>query len=374
MFSIKPTATNLRKYFTTILICFIIGIILFYFVPIFGISPKINLLLQIVLFSLISFYLRILIYRRSALLISRPVILIGENIYLENLYKIIKSNPQLGYNIIGFYDSENKITKENLSLKNLLIIFDKIPNFPDEEITKIYNNGLEITDTIQAYEKLLQKIPVDIANQEWILDNINIKKDAGYDTTVRVINILASIIILLISSPFLLLAILARYIEDGRPIFIKHKRVGKDGEIFDLYKIRSMVAMYPDGLAETNDNPKWATKHDPRITRVGHIIRKIHIDEIPQIINILKGDITLVGPRPESPNFVPQLESSIPHYKLRHIVKPGFTGWAQIKYRYARTIEDSKEKFEYDLYYIKNRNLFLDIEIILKTIRIVLTH
>ena len=118
----------------------------------------------------------------------------------------------------------------------------------------------------------------------------------------------------------------------------------------------------------------WANKNDGRITPVGKIIRKLHIDEIPQMINILKGDISLVGPRPERPEFVTKLEATVPHYELRHIIRPGFTGWAQIKYRYASTMEDSKEKFEFDLYYIKNKNIFLDFAIILKTIQIIFTH
>ena len=121
-------------------------------------------------------------------------------------------------------------------------------------------------------------------------------------------------------------------------------------------------------------HPLWQQPNDNRITPIGKIIRKLHIDEIPQMINILKGDITLVGPRPEHPLFVKLLEESIPHYELRHVIRPGFTGWAQIKYRYARTIDDSREKFEYDLYYIKNRNIFLDFGVILKTIQIVFTH
>ena len=118
----------------------------------------------------------------------------------------------------------------------------------------------------------------------------------------------------------------------------------------------------------------WAKENDTRITKVGKIIRKLHIDEIPQMINILKGDMALVGPRPERPDFVKILEDKIPNYGLRHIIKPGFTGWAQIKYRYARTEADSKDKFEYDLYYIKNKNIFMDMGIVLRTIQIIFTH
>jgi lipopolysaccharide/colanic/teichoic acid biosynthesis glycosyltransferase len=334
----------------------------------FGISPKINLLLQIIFFSIFSFYFRTLIYRKSRFLLSKPVIFIGENKYLDNLYKIIKSNPQLGYNVVGLYPNEKENPEENLKLKNLLIVFDKMPNFSDEEISKIYNDKIEVTDIIKAYDKLLQKIPVDIVDGDWILNNIKMKKDVTYDIARKIIDVTFATLVLIITSPLLIVAILARLIEDGRPIFIEQKRVGKNGKIFSLYKIRSMVAMFPNGLAETNDSPKWAEENDPRITKVGRILRKTHMDEISQMVNILKGDITLVGPRPEHPLFVLELENAIPHYKIRHIVKPGFTGC------YARSVEDSKEKFEYDLYYTKNKNLFLDIEVILKTLRIMLTH
>ena len=135
-----------------------------------------------------------------------------------------------------------------------------------------------------------------------------------------------------------------------------------------------MIVLSTNGSAEIS-KAIWSTgKDDPRITKVGKIIRKLHIDEIPQMINILKGDLALVGPRPERPQFVKQLDDTIPHYNLRHIIRPGFTGWAQIKYKYANNINESKEKFEYDLYYIKNRNIFLDIGIIIRTIQIIFTH
>ncbi|MEZ4114028.1 MAG: sugar transferase [Candidatus Paceibacterota bacterium] len=148
----------------------------------------------------------------------------------------------------------------------------------------------------------------------------------------------------------------------------KQKRVGKDSEHFLIWKLQSMKQN-----AEKN-GAVWAEEKDSRITRFGKILRKLHIDEIPQMINVLKGDINLVGPRPERPEFVEKLEKEIPYYFLRHSITPGFTGWAQIKYRYARTVDDSQDKFEYDLYYLKNRNVFLDFGIIIKTIQIIFTH
>jgi len=376
IFFIRPTALNLRRFFTSIILAFLVGIIFFYFVPIFGVTPKINLVILILLFGFFSFYFRLLIYRKTLLIIHKPIVFIGTNKYLQELINILRLNPQLGFEIIGNYKNIDEISQEKISIDNLIIVFDKIPEITDEDIARICENKSEIIDTVEAYEKLLQKIPIDLVKQDWIVNNINIKKEKNilYSLITRISEIISAIFVLIISSPLIGIASLARLIEDGRPIFLKQKRVGKNGKVFEIYKIRSMVALCKDGSAE-KDGPVWSTgKDDPRITKVGKVIRKLHIDEIIQMINVLRGDMALVGPRPERPIFVEELEKTIPHYTLRHIIKPGFTGWAQIKYRYARSIEDSKEKFEYDLYYIKNRNLFLDIEIILKTIRIILTH
>jgi lipopolysaccharide/colanic/teichoic acid biosynthesis glycosyltransferase len=171
----------------------------------------------------------------------------------------------------------------------------------------------------------------------------------------------------------MLIGAVAKWAEDGGPIFIKQHRVGKHGKLFTIYKLRSMQALNKDGSAETN-GAVWATAKDPRITPVGHILRTTHLDEVPQMYNIIKGDLALIGPRAERPEFVAELEQQIPYYYLRHTIKPGFTGWAQIKYRYARSIQDSREKFEYDLYYLKNKSPLLDIGIVLKTLQIIFTH
>lgn len=378
LLSIKTTILNIKRYILAIATAFGLGIILFYFVPFFGIAPKINLVLQIGLFSITSFLSRRIIYRIFSLSITRPLIIVGQNKYLDKLHNIIKSNPQMGLNIISYLPEDkialDNIIEKNININSLLFIFENIPKISEEAIAILYKNNVEIIDTAKAYEKYLQIIPVDYIDQKWIFSNIYPKEDTAYNIIRKIMDIIIALAILIISSPLLILAIIARIIEDGRPIFIKQQRIGKDGKIFSLHKIRSMTAIFPNGLAEENNKPKWATKNDARITRIGQILRKTHIDEIPQMINILKGNITLVGPRPEHPLFVSELEETIPHYKLRHIVKPGFTGWAQIKYRYARTEEDSKDKFEYDMYYIKNRNIFLDIGIIIKTIQIIFTH
>ena len=374
LLSIKPTIPYLKRWVTALLCSFAVGILLFYFVPIFGISPKLNLIIQTIGFSIFSFLFRRIIYALFSKGITQPVIFIGDSFYLSELEKTIEKNPQMGLQIINHFKTINEINFDLTKYKNLLIILDRKIEIQDANILDFYKKGIEIIDTAKAYEKYLYKIPVEYIDLSFIVENIETKKDILYSTATFLINIIFAISLLIITSPILLVAIIARLIEDGRPIFIKQKRVGLNGKVFNLYKLRSMIVLSPDGSAE-KDGPIWATgQDDERITPVGKVLRKLHIDEIPQMINILKGDISLIGPRPERPEFVELLDKDIPYYSFRHIVRPGFTGWAQIKYFYANTVVTSKEKFEFDLYYIKNRNIFIDFGIILRTIQIIFTH
>lgn len=372
--SIRPSIPYLRRWAIALLGCLIVGIFLFYFISIFGISPKINLFIMVTLFGIFSFLSRRSIYSLFSNTMIKNAVLIGSSIYLEELEKSIKENPQIGVKVINKIENLKEV-KENLnSLKNLVIIIDNNVNIKDLDILNFYKKGAEVLDTAKAYEKYLRKVPVEYIDLSFVIKEINLKEEPSYRIISFFIEKLFAIILLVITSPILIISIIFKSIEDKGPIFIKQKRVGINGKVFDLYKIRSMVSLSPDGLAEKN-GPVWATGHDdPRITKVGKVLRKLHIDEIPQMINILKGDIALVGPRPERPEFVEMLDKEIPYYSFRHIVKPGFTGWAQVKYYYANTVLEQKEKFEYDLYYIKNKNIFMDFGIFLRTIQIIFTH
>jgi len=374
LLSIKPTIPYLKRWAIALLCSFGVGIILFYFVPIFGISPKLNLIIQIILFGIFSFSFRRIIYTLFSKTITQPAILIGESSYLLELEKNIKINPQVGIHIIHHFKYLNDMDIDLGKIKNLVIIIDKNIGFKSDDILNLYRKNIEILDTAKAYEKYLTKIPVEYIDLSFVIEEVNTKKDIFYQIISWFLDKLFAILTLIITSPLLLIGIIARAIEDGRPIFIKQQRIGLNGKIFNIYKLRSMIALSPDGSAETN-GPVWATgKDDPRITKVGKVIRKLHIDEIPQMINVLAGDISLIGPRPERPEFVEMLSKDIPYYSFRHIVKPGFTGWAQIKYHYANSVLSSKEKFKYDLYYVKNRNIFMDFGICLRTIQIIFTH
>lgn len=367
LLNIKPNILYLKKWILALITSFTVGMLLFYFIPSFGIAPKINLIIQVIGFGIFSFFIRRIIYNFFAKTISQPAVLVGNSAPLNELEKIITGNPQIGLQIINRYDNINELDKN--SLANITIILDQKSEILDKSILHLYTNGIEMLDTAKAYEKYLYKIPVQYIDLSFIIENIDIKKDIFYKIATYILNTLFAVTLLIVSSPVLLISTVLIYLNDRGPIFYIQNRVGLNGKIFKLYKLRSMKTNAEEGGA------KWSSgANDARVTTVGKFLRKTHIDEIPQMINILKGDITLVGPRPERPEFVEVLEKEIPYYSFRHIIKPGFTGWAQIKYRYANTTESSREKFEYDLYYIKNRNIFIDIGIIIRTIQIIFTH
>ncbi len=207
-----------------------------------------------------------------------------------------------------------------------------------------------------------ERVLISSVNEVWFSENLKRGERSFYNKAKRITDVLLASFILLLTLPFWLFIGLAIKLDDGGPVLYSQKRIGKDKKSFFLIKFRSMKKE-----AEKETGPVWAKKEDPRTTKIGKLIRRTHLDELPQMINVLKGDIGLVGPRPERPEFVAQLEKEIPHYNLRHLIKPGFTGWAQIKFRYARSVIDSFEKFQYDLYYFKNRSLMLDFKILLKT-------
>lgn len=369
LFSIKPTIPYLNRWIIALLCSFSVGILLFYFVPLFGISPKLNLLIQTLGFGFFSFFFRRIIYTLFSKMITRPVIFIGDSRYLSILENTIQKNPQIGLKDIGYFKNISDVDLKLEDFKNLVIILDKKMETEDQKILNLYKNNIEIMDTAQAYEKYLYKIPVEYVDLSFVIENVNKDKNIIYRTITPVIDTIFSIILFIISIPLISITSILIYLNDKGPIFYTQNRVGLNGKIFKLYKLRSMRTS-----AEI-DGAKWSTgPNDDRVTPIGKIIRKLHIDELPQIINIIKGDISLVGPRPERPEFVELLNKEIPYYSFRHIVKPGFTGWAQIKYYYANTVVSSKEKFEYDLYYIKNRNIFMDFGIVLRTIQIIFTH
>jgi sugar transferase (PEP-CTERM system associated) len=235
------------------------------------------------------------------------------------------------------------------------------------ELVTLRARGIAIEDCHSFYERLVSKIAIADLSPEWIVRCKGFRRDRLIIFTKRVIDIVVSTIGLLASAPICLLTALAIKLDSAGPILYRQERMGRNEEVFTIYKFRSML----EG-AEDNAGPVWATEDDPRITRVGRIIRQLRIDEIPQMINVLKGQMSLVGPRPERPFFVQTLSKRIPYYSLRHSIQPGITGWAQISYSYGDSEKDAIEKLQYDLYYIKNMSALFDLQIIFESLKVIL--
>jgi len=231
---------------------------------------------------------------------------------------------------------------------------------------KLY--GIKVVDIATHFEKTLAQIKISHVNAGWLVFGDGFNQGAFRSAVKRLFDILFSSAILVLTAPIMALTAVLVKLESKGPVFYRQERVGQNGAVFDVVKFRSMRTD-----AEKDGKPVWATKNDDRVTKVGRFIRKVRIDELPQLINVLKGEMSLVGPRPERAYFVDELVAKIPYYAVRHSVKPGVTGWAQVRYEYGSTIEDSVEKLQYDLYYVKNHTLFLDLLILLETVAVVLT-
>lgn len=246
---------------------------------------------------------------------------------------------------------------------------DRRLRLPVDEILDCKMSGTMVLDLLSFFEKETSRIKLDVLHPSWIFfsDGFQLGGMARY--TKRILDLSVCVLILLFTWPFMLLVAVAIMIESGAraPILFHQVRVGLNGQEFRVHKFRSMQTD-----AEADGVARWATKNDSRITRVGAFIRKTRLDELPQVFNVLLGEMSLVGPRPERPEFVQQLEKEMPFYAERHRVKPGLTGWAQLSYSYGATVEDARNKLEFDLYYVKNASAFLDLIILLETVEVVL--
>ena len=239
---------------------------------------------------------------------------------------------------------------------------------PLRELLDCKLSGIRVYDMSTHFEQHLGQIPLDSLNASWLIFGGGFRQDLLRRLVKRSFDIVCSLVLLLASLPVMLLAALAIAWESGLPVLYQQERVGRNNRSFKFYKFRSMRTD-----AEKDGRPQWASVNDARITRVGKIIRKLRIDELPQLISVLKGDMSLVGPRPERPFFVEQLTAEIPFYAVRHSLKPGLTGWAQVRYSYAACKDDAVRKLQYDLYYVKNHSLLLDVKILFSTVAVVLT-
>jgi sugar transferase (PEP-CTERM system associated) len=245
---------------------------------------------------------------------------------------------------------------------------DRRRAFPMRELLDCRLAGIDVTELLTFLERETGRVRIDVLNPSWLILGDGFRLGSVRHFTSSTLDVVASLFILVVSFPAMLITALAIKLEDGwrAPVFYRQERVGLGGRTFELLKFRSMCVD-----AECDGEVRWAQKDDPRITRVGAIIRKLRIDEFPQIINVLRGEMRFVGPRPERPKFVAELAEKIPYYMQRHCVKPGITGWAQLCYQYGSSNQDALEKLQYDLYYIKNCSLLFDLSILAQTVEVV---
>lgn len=364
----------------------VIGTIGFFRPHWYPVQPK-ALVLHAVLTCVALSLWRLFFYRIFAMTVGKKrTLILGSAKFGWEFLSLARRYPQLGYQVVGFVDDEpaNKGTLP-LGLRHLgpyhqmdalvrgfdldTLVLGPSDNRKSEAATMIANClevGVEILPLSALYERHFGIVPLQTIDESWFISNLAETNRGLFLNLKRAGDVLGALFGLILASPVMLLVALAIKLDSRGPIFYSQVRLGERCRPFRIYKFRTMRVDAEAGGAA------WAQKNDPRITRIGRFLRKTRLDELPQLINVLKGDISIVGPRPERPEFVTKLKEKIPFYNRRHIVKPGLTGWAQVRYVYGASVEGSLEKLQYDLYYIKNRSVLLDIEIIVRTVWVVL--
>jgi sugar transferase (PEP-CTERM system associated) len=322
-----------------------------------------------------------------ASLLPHRVLVLGTGPEARMVEASVASGNPLGFRLVGFYPLEKaqeasvapgrviakstslEDTARKLGVSEIIVAVRQQRGgvLPLRGLLDCRLAGIRITDLAGFFERVHGQVPIDSLKISWLIYGQGFRQSALRAAVKRTLDVVASALLGVIALPLVGIAALAIALEGGGPVIYRQQRVGLRGRTFTVYKLRSMTQD-----AEREGNPRWATKDDPRVTPIGKLIRRTRIDELPQLWNVLKGEMSFVGPRPERPEFVSMLVEQIPFYAARHSVKPGLTGWAQVRYSYGATVEQSIRKLEYDLYYVKNHTLLLDLGILLETVRVVL--
>jgi len=291
------------------------------------------------------------------------------------------------YDVVGFYQTSAAMESEvetdrmvprsiplievvqRLDIKEVIVAVREQRGgvLPLRELLDCRVRGVPVTDLSGFYERVRGEVPIDSLKASWLIYGNGFEQGSLRTLIKRAFDLVAASVLFVATLPLMILTALVIKIESPGPVIYRQERVGRAGRPFTVLKFRSMR-----NDAEKDGIARWASVGDPRVTRTGRLIRKLRIDELPQLINVLRGQMSFVGPRPERPNFVAQLKEQIPFYDLRHSVKPGLTGWAQVRYSYGASVEDARTKLQFDLYYVKNHSLFLDVLILFETVRVIL--
>jgi sugar transferase (PEP-CTERM system associated) len=292
----------------------------------------------------------------------------------------LRQNPEIGVEIASWTGKmEGAVTRESVAAHLMEVVRkqkvhrvivampDRRGTIPMPELLELRMQGIKIEEATTWLEKISGKIEVENLYPSWLVFGQGFRRSNAFRLVRRAVSIVISLTGLILALPLILLIPLAIRLDSKGRVFYTQTRVGKAGRIFKVVKFRTMRED-----AEAASGPKWAGDNDPRVTRVGKVLRSSRLDEIPQLWCVLKGDMAFVGPRPERPEFIEMLSKEIPYYGVRHIVRPGLTGWAQVKYKYGSTVKDAREKLQYDLFYIKNASIGLDLLIMFLTVKTVL--
>jgi len=373
-----------------LIIAGLISIVFFYLAPNFAfgaITPKTNLFLNVLVFMVLFYGWRYFFnLLAGSLNLKMNMAIVGYNPQAIELSKEIIKNPQLGYKLRLIIKNHEEIDRTDLpeikivegikNLKDILaqekiavaVIVPEIYHSPEliQNLFECIKYRIDFINLSEFYEKITQKIPLTAINQVWFLQNISQRTKSFYERGKRIFDIFFGFILLVVTLPFWLVIAIIIKTESPGPTFYRQTRIGKGGKPFTLIKFRSMVK------DAEKDGPRMAQEKDPRVTGFGRFLRNTRLDELPQLWNIIRGQMSFIGPRAERPEFHQELRTKIPFYQERYLIKPGLSGWAQIKYGYTSSIEDNFEKIQHDLYYIKNRSFIFDLSIILKTINIII--
>jgi sugar transferase (PEP-CTERM system associated) len=313
------------------------------------------------------------------ILVERIYVL-GTGERAQRLVQGLRQNPELGAEIASWTGKlEGAVTRESVAAhlmecvkkqkvhRVIVAMPDRRGTIPMQELLDLRMQGVKIEEATSWLERMSGKIEVENLYPSWLVFSEGFRRSSIFMAVRRALSIAISLVGLILTAPLIPLIVLVIKLDSRGPVLYSQTRVGKGGSVFKVYKFRTMRQD-----AEASNGPQWAGDNDPRVTRVGRFLRSSRLDEIPQLWCVLKGDMAFVGPRPERPEFVAWLSQEIPYYGVRHMVRPGLTGWAQVKYKYGSTVEDAREKLQYDLFYIKNASIGLELLIVFQTIKTVL--
>jgi len=384
-----------RAYFHEVLVRIVVGMAIgsailgasYYFFPRINLEPRIAALSVLSALTLLLLLRLVFLRYVDENIFRRRTLVFGAGERSEAITDLRRRADRRGFRIVGTIPAPGDTLRGNRAdlletgvsicdtaeAENadeiVIAMDDRRGNLPIRELLDCKMRGIEVLDLLEFLERETGKIQVDLVSPGWLIFSPGFRHTRLRRLLKRGLDLVVGSIALCLAWPFMILIIVAIKLEDGlnAPVIYRQRRVGYRDRAIDVLKFRSMVVD-----AEADGEAVWAIKDDPRVTRVGALLRKIRFDELPQIFNVLSGNMSLVGPRPERPEFVEDLEAEIPYYAERHGVKPGLTGWAQLKYSYGASKEDAIEKLRYDLYYVKNHSLLLDLAIILQTVEVIL--